>query len=182
MHSTGFSRERTQPSAKVLRESAALAGIKFHKGQKTTPARRREDRDLRNMATMAAVNSLYGDVPMQLMGNVDTPGLRGGHQATRRTGKNKAPVVKKQAQALTRVGRRRTCPIFATGDPKFQSAHVKCASQGTFIYTNVTHVDTSYSRVECLRIKNGIDCEITLPRHATISPRYKCSGPDNSLS
>ena len=81
MHSAGFLSESIQPSAKVPRENAALAGIKFRKGQKTTPARGREGRDLRNMATMAAANSLYGDVPMQLMGNVDAPGLRGGHQA-----------------------------------------------------------------------------------------------------
>ena len=47
----------------------------------TTPARRREDRDLRNMATMAAANSLYGDVPVQLTGNVEAHDLRGGHQA-----------------------------------------------------------------------------------------------------
>ena len=69
---------------------------------------------------MAAANSLYGAVPMQLMGNVDATALvvdfdeerllvyaedTRPTRPTQRTGKKKAPVVKKQAQALTRVGR-----------------------------------------------------------------------------
>ena len=104
------------PSAKLLCKNAARARIKFGKGQKTTTARWREGRDLRNMATMAAANSLYGDVPMQLMGNVDATAFVVDFDEERllayvedakpskSKGKKKAPVAKKQAQALTRVG------------------------------------------------------------------------------
>jgi len=59
------------PSIKMLREQAARVGVRFIKGQSTTQARWKAGRDLRNMATMAAMNSLYGQVPMEMLGNLD---------------------------------------------------------------------------------------------------------------
>ena len=59
------------PSSKMLREQAARVGVRFLTGQSTTQARWKEGRDIRNMATMAAINSVYGQVPMEMLGNMD---------------------------------------------------------------------------------------------------------------
>ena len=59
------------PSKKTLKKKADEIGLTFREGQTTTPARWKEGRDLRNMATMAALNAVWGNVPADLLGNLD---------------------------------------------------------------------------------------------------------------